>query len=307
MDTRTYVNAQGQTMQVLFINGQPVTPIPAGFNPQGQAPAAAPIAAPEVSPFSSSDSNKSSGSEDRRNEAKTKQGQKGGSNTGRTWDPGVDFSNAADVEKYVSGELNQANRYGQVGGGVGQLLGGPIGGLIGGMGAAGTQISNARAAAIVARARGDVELADKLDDQINSFVDGKGLGAKFVINAIASGEAKAKRFLQDQGATTPTTATATRPANAPAKTGTSAEGKTLTKSGDGSGGQGAAKGPISGPTGGNSQKKGASPAPAPTKSAPAPTKSAPTKTADKPTPSKDQGGGKPRGGRATGGLVQRRK
>lgn len=293
MDTRTYVNAQGQTMQVLFINGQPAGEIPPGFTPQGAAPATP--TTPAATPVKPAD-NKSSGSEDRRNEGLTGREQKGNNDTGRTWDPGVNFKDPAAVEKYVSGELGQANRYGQVGGGVGQLLGGPIGGILGGMGAAGTQVSNARAAAIIARAQGNVELADKLDTQIDSYVDSKGLGGKFVLNAIASGELKAKRYLASQGVAATgepvTRATAVSAVSKNPGTGNSIGVKNKDSN---SGGTGPAK------TGANKDTK--SPSGSVSFSA------AKDKPASKPAPSKDKpkSGGNFKGGRATGGLVQRRK
>ncbi len=291
METKTYVNAQGQTMQVLFINGQPAAPIPAGFSPQGSTPATP--ATPATTPAKPAEV-KTPGSEERRNAGMTGREQKGNSETGRTWDPGVNFKDPAAVEKYVSGELNQANRYGQVGSGVGQLLAGPIGGVLAGMGTAGTQVSNARAAAIIARAQGNVELADKLDTQINSYVDSKGLGGKFVLNAIASGELKAKRYLASQGAATTgdplTRATAVSAASKNPGTGNVIATKTKDDRGTGPAKTGANKDTKS-PSGSVSFS------------------AAKDKPASKPAPSKDKpkSGGNFKGGRATGGLVQRRK
>lgn len=126
-------------------------------------------------------------------------GQGGNPSTGRSWDPGVDFSNPAAVESYVTKELSQVGKFGQIGSGVGQLVAGPLGGLAGGLLASGTQLSNARAAAIVAREKGQTELADKLDKQIQDFVESKGIGARTVYDLLATGEGKAKRYMESQG------------------------------------------------------------------------------------------------------------
>lgn len=298
METRTYENAQGQKMQILFINGQPGAPIPTGFFPEGTVPKQT---TPTATTKPDKEGPKGGGAEERRNLGQTGREQGGNSGTGRTWDPGVDFSNSQAVSDYVSKELNQANTYGKVGGGLAQLALGPIGGLVGGVAAAGTQVSNARAASIIARAQGNTELADKLDKEIDDYVESKGLVGKAALNALATGELKAKRYLEAQR--TGVTASGTTPPSMAGKSGGSAGGKTFTKDGDKSGGTGPKKGAISGPTGGSSQKKGSSPSTTgKTSSKPAPSKS---------TPSKSTGGQKASdrsdGRFGSGGLVERRK
>lgn len=191
METRTYENTQGQKMQILFINGQPAAPVPTGFFPEGQAPK------PTTNkPQAGSKNGLGYDGQESRDRV---QKPSGNSSTGRTWDPGIDFSNPDAVRGYVSQELKQANTYGKVGGGLAQLALGPIGGLIGGIGAAGTQVSNARAVSIIARAQGNDALADQLDKDIDDYVESKGLGGKMLMNEIATGELKANLYFQSQG------------------------------------------------------------------------------------------------------------
>ncbi len=303
METRVYENAQGQKMQILFINGQPAAPLPTGFYPEGSVPKPT-TATPETTP--DKEGPKGGGAEERRNAGQTGR-EAGNSSTGRTWDPGIDFGDPKAVEGYVSQELKQANTYGKLGGGLAQLALGPIGGLIGGVATAGTQVSNARAASIIARAQGNTELADKLDSQINEYVDSKGLGGKTFMNAIATGELKARKYLEANktgGSTTRSNAISAKSNSAPTglkslgkvsgsdrDTGPSKDRSSISK-GTSSGG----KASIS--MGGSSKTSS---------SKPTTSNSSPAKTSSNPSPSSSQGGGKPKGGRATGGLVERRK
>lgn len=190
METKTYENTQGQKIQILFINGQPAAPVPTGFFPEGQAPK-------QTTPTPGTNTQKLFGSADREElRAQERKASGGNSSTGRTWDPGIDFSDAKAVEGYVSQELNQAGKFGGTVGGIGGAILGPIAGTIGSLAISGSQVSNARAASIIARAQGNTELADKLDGQINKYVESRGIGGKTVMNAIATGELKARKYLE---------------------------------------------------------------------------------------------------------------
>lgn len=304
IENKTYTNAQGQQMTIQFIDGQPQQPIPAGYFPPGQAPTQTAVNGAVGNPLAPSKPD-SPNRDERRGEQTNRTGTGG---AGPDWAAGRDWSNMSveDATKLASERLKGSKLVKGIGAAAGLL--GAVPGLIGGAAANLRPYAEANALEKVLRAKGNIKAADAVaamtDDQL---ADAK-LGIRTVEPLFASGTGIAKSILAGATTTAPVTAPAvtTRATNAPAKTGGSADGRTVVKSGDATGGQGAAKGPISGSTGGNSQKKGAPPAPSrPAPSAPA--KSAPAKTASKPTPSKTQGGGKPRGGRATGGLVERRK
>lgn len=143
------------------------------------------------------------------------------------------------------------------------------------------------------RSIGNMEAADAVAAIGDKYVAERGIGLRALENVIAPGTQVAKTLAAMQGQAAP---------QAAGKTGGSAAGRTFVKDGDRSGGTGKAKGVVSGPVGGNSQKKSSAPV-----AKPAPSKPAPTKTAANPQPSKSQGGGKARGGRAEGGLIERRK
>lgn len=289
METKTYENTQGQKMQILFINGQPAAPVPTGFYPEGQAPK-------QTTPTPGTDTQKLFGS-DRQELRAQEQKASGNSSTGRTWDPGIDFSDSKAVESYVSQELNQAGKFGGAVGGIGGAILGPIAGTIGSLAIAGSQVSNARAASIIARSQGNVELADKLDGQINEYVNSRGVGGKAVMNAIATGELKARKYLEAKNTGKP----ATRQNAVSSASRNSGTGNLLaTRSAD-------AKTTGAKKTSSNKDTTSASGSvsfSAANKSAPKPESKPST---SKPGPSSSQGGGKPRGGRATGGLVERRK
>lgn len=289
METKTYENTQGQKMQILFINGQPAAPVPTGFYPEGQAPK-------QTTPTPGTDTQKLFGS-DRQELRAQEQKASGNSSTGRTWDPGIDFSDSKAVEGYVSQELNQAGKFGGAVGGIGGAILGPIAGTIGSLAIAGSQVSNARAASIIARSQGNVELADKLDGQINEYVNSRGIGGKAVMNAIATGELKARKYLEAKNTGKP----ATRQNAVSSSSRNSGTGNLLaTRSAD-------AKTTGAKKTSSNKDTTSASGSvsfSAANKSTPKPESKPST---SKPGTSSSQGGGKPRGGRATGGLVERRK
>lgn len=304
IENKTYTNAQGQQVTIQFINGQPQQPIPAGYFPPGQAPTQNAVNGAVGNPLAPSQPD-SPNRDERRGEQINRTGTGG---EGPDWAAGRDWSkmSAADATKLASERLEGSKVMKGLGAAAGLL--GPVAGIVGGAAANLRPYAEANALEKVLRAQGNIEAADAVGSLVDSRLADAKLGVRTLEPVLANGTGIAKSILANATTTAPVTApaVATRATNAPTKTGGSADGRTVIKSGDGSGGQGAAKGPISGPTGGNSQQKGASPAPSrPAPSAPA--RSAPAKTASNPTPDKSRGAGKPRGGRATGGLVERRK
>lgn len=304
IENKTYTNAQGQQITIQFINGQPQQPIPAGYFPPGQAPTQNAVNGAVGNPLAPSKPDSPSRDE-RRGEQTNRTGTGG---EGPDWAAGRDWSkmSAADATKLASERLEGSKVMKGLGAAAGLL--GPVAGIVGGAAANLRPYAEANALEKVLRAQGNVEAADAVGSLVDSRLADAKLGIRTLEPMLANGTGIAKSILANATTTAPVTApaVATRATNAPAKTGGSADGRTVVKSGDATGGQGAAKGTISGPTGGDSQKKGAPPTPSrPAPSAPA--RSAPAKTASNPTPDKSRGGGKPRGGRATGGLVERRK
>ncbi len=284
IENRTYVNASGQRMSIQFINGQPQQAIPAGFYPEGQLPASA------TNPTQPT----ASGANERPNADEQRSKTRENTEQGFDWAKGKDFKNmsATEAAALANSRLEGNSMAQGLAQGVGSLLG-PAGALMSGAMKM-RPVAEVNGIERHLRSIGNTEAADAVAAIGDKYVSERGIGLRALENVIAPGTQVAKTLAAMQGQA------AAQPAG---KTGGSAAGRAVVKDGDRSGGTGTTKGPISGPTGGSSQKKGSA--------APA-AKSAPSKSApSKPAPTKNTGGQKASdrsGGRfKEGGLIERRK
>lgn len=287
IENRTYVSASGQRMSIQFINGQPQQAIPAGFYPEGQLPPSATNPTQPSAPVG--------GQNERPNADPQRSKTRENTEQGFDWAKGKDFKNMSATE--AAALANSRLEAGKVGSGIAQGVGSLLSPILGGV--AGGAMKMRPVAEINGierhlRSIGNTEAADAVAAIGDKYVAERGIGLRALENVIAPGTQVAKTLASMQGQAAP---------QATGKTGGSAAGRTIVKDGDKSGGTGKAKGTISGPVGGNSQKKGVSPAP----SKPAPSKPAPARSA----PAKSSGGQKASqrgGGRfKEGGLIERRK
>lgn len=279
-ETKTYVNAEGTRMSIQFINGQPQQPIPAGFYPEGQVPAAQTgTTLPGVQKPDSPNRDEQR-SQTRQNTEETTRGL--------DWAKGQDWKNMTPEQATsLANSRLEGNKFMQAGA---QALGAlnPLAGLAAGVGVKMRPVAEVNGMEKALRALGNDAAADAVAGIGDKYMSERGLGMRAMEDVIAPGTLVSKQILAGYQQPQATSATP--------KQGTSAAGKTFVKDGDRSGGTGPQKGVIS-QTGGSSQKKGS---PAPTAKA-APAKSTPTKS----SPSKTSKTGNT--ARAEGGLIERRK
>ncbi len=179
--TKTYVNATGQTIQIKFdAQGNPLTPIPAGYVEQTAANAAA---------KRNNDNNPVGMGARTQQTDTTENGSMGRLKV-------EDFASPASAIESFRTDLNQMGKTGTTGSVIGGIVGGPIGGLIGNVAGRGYQLAEARAKIQVARAYGYDDAADTMEAELKSVTDQMGIGSKAILDAIAPGTSLANRFLK---------------------------------------------------------------------------------------------------------------
>lgn len=282
-ETKVYSDVVGNTISVDFINGVAQTQIPAGYSLKTTQAVATRTA--------------TTGNSDR-DKAPTTPGTPSGVGGTTSWAKDLDLSNPQSTMDWAQGQLS-GNRVAKAGLGIaGALLGGGLGAGVGSIMGTGIGVSNVRAAAQVARHDGNDSLAEQLDALVEqSTKDMKG-GTKAYLNTLATGDKKAQALIESRGTQSPTTPTKKPASGIVSRPATSTSSKpgdygNSTKRGVTSTTQGATKG-------GGYSSAVAQGSTAPT-SSPRPQARPST---SKPTTEKKGNFG---GGRATGGLVTKRK
>lgn len=176
-EVKNYVNARGQILPVTFVNGQPTSPIPEGFYPEGQLPA-------------------NQGEEKRPEEEHSDSSPVGGDQQSMMGGNNGPFGGKNPFEmsreELLGSVDNMQNSYQKID--QFSALGGlhPIA-AVGVQVAKANSVANMHRAALVAEARGDKTMADSIRSRVDELT-GTGLVGN-VMDKIASGQ---RRFAQDR-------------------------------------------------------------------------------------------------------------
>lgn len=198
MEVRTYENGSGAKIQIMFLNGNPVTKIPAGYYPEGQVPsssATGEVVQQTVREREGGDRSADTGNQDNKG-----------------WADGLDFNDTNGVMGWANDRIKDAKTVGNVSkaagvlGGVGAVAGGVIGAV-----SSLSSLSDIRAAQQVAEAKGNKELSDKLKELEDQATKDMGVAGKALADMVASGTRKASGYLNEAatGGATSTSPTGT--------------------------------------------------------------------------------------------------
>ena len=282
-ETKVYSDATGNTISVDFINGIAQTPIPLGY----ALKTAQAVTKPAVKKGDSD-----------RDKAPTPPGTSSGLGGTTSWAKDLDLTDPKTTMEWAQDQLS-GNKMAKAGLGVaGALLGGGLGAGVGALMGSGIGVSNVRAASQVARHDGNEALAAELDSLIERETKDVKKGTKAYLNTFATGNKKAQALIESRGTQSPTTPTKKPASGIVSRPATSTSSKpgdygTSTKRGVTSTTQGATKG-------GGYSSAVAQGSTAPTSSS----RPQARPSTSKPTTEKKGNFG---GGRATGGLVTKRK
>lgn len=215
-ETKTYVNAAGNQISVVFTNGQPTSPIPEGYYLQGSKEAMALNSAKgtgeEIKKTGDSWADRQRQGDN--SVVSTSVAGKGGTAGNDNWAKGLEWGNEEAMMSWANDNLKNDKFQGGAAQLAGVAVGGPAGALLGGVGkglVVGKSISDIRAAAIIERQNGNVDLADKLDNLANARVDEMKAGSKYIMDTFATGQKKAASYLENNppGTTSATASTST--------------------------------------------------------------------------------------------------
>jgi len=203
-----YVNDAGNIRWYTFIDGKiqpPGTKIPAGYKPSDPSLNAPLPETPVTPPPDTGITLPDSGDRDNKNDG-------GGGSKDPQDQIEVDMSKKLKEVDWDGDLLEQAKGFVQDNqgqdisklGGAAAFLGGP-GAIIGGVMGVGGKImelegiSNARAMALIAEARGDTEAANKINEFVDSYVKARGGLIDFADGFVAKGTMRANDFVKDAG------------------------------------------------------------------------------------------------------------
>lgn len=213
----------------MFLNGNPVTKVPAGYYPEGQVPSGATTGETVQQPVKEREGGDRSGATDKE--------------VGGGWADGLDFADTAGVLGWANDRVKNAqtvskvSKAGGVLGGVGAIAGGVVGAV-----SSLSSLSDIRAAQQVAEAKGNKELSDKLKEMEEKATAEMGVVGKALADVVASGTRKASGYLNESAAST-----------ASAGSGAAATGAGAVSRGDSGGGR-----PSSSPSGSGTTSGGGS-------------------------------------------------
>ena len=183
VSTQTYVNAAGDRMSILFVNGQPVTAIPSGFVPdtaEGRQKLAGDTSGEKLEEKSA----EKEGTTDQERAERRGEAAEAGIN------PEDNLFNMSEEQLRNWTQGGVPKKLGAVAQGAGAPMGGPIG-LIAGVGANMygqlEPLQRARTAAMVAEERGLTDLAAELEAQAKRLEEELKPGARMLSGAVASG------------------------------------------------------------------------------------------------------------------------
>lgn len=196
-EVRNYINAAGDRRSVLFVAGQPATPIPEGFVPDTEEGRKS---LPSQNTGENTPNTKIENAGEGRDTATTPEGS-----AQKDIDP---KDNYYGLSAEALGDVGDKGKFsGKTGAGIGGMLAGPAGAVVGGVAGAAAELSglaDARARAEVARDRAKEDpsfqaTADKLDGIAKGLEDGlssAARGAKSIAEALGLDVATGKNIAE---------------------------------------------------------------------------------------------------------------